>query len=206
MLDKFESIAEFTKLRQECVFCKTPLRVHLTNFIGLNDTGIAIIDAPLKDGRFEFKIEHTTPSFKINANVFIDVKVNTVIFDNFTNGELPSIDEHVVAQTFQGYRPHVELYCPSKKCGLSYHLWGQSIRLKKVHPVIGMWHVEPFGLILEGARVKNYVVHNDWHNNKTLIYSRNNEEAKPIQTTLVDFTTMDKQKLITRIQTLVTFS
>jgi len=206
VIDKFESIVEFTQLRQECVFCKTPLRAHLTNFVGFNETGIAIIDAPLREGKFEFKIEHTTPSFKINANVFIDAKQNTLIFDNFTNGELPAIDEHVVKQTFEDYRPHVELYCPSRKCGLSYHLWGQSIRLKKTHHVAGIWAIQPFGLILEGARVKNYVVHNDWHNKKTFIYSRNNEEAKPIQTPLIDFTTMDKQKLITRIQTIVTFS
>jgi len=205
-MDKFESIAEFTKLRQECVFCKTPLRVHLTNFVGLTDTGLPVFNAPLKDGRFEFKIEHTTPSFKINAGVFIDIGNNILIFDNFTNGELPSIDEHVVKQTFEDYRPHIELYCPSKKCGLSYHLMGQSIRLKKVHPVTGMWTIQPFSLSVEGARVKNYVVHNNWHSNKTFIYSRNNEEAKPIQAPLVDFTTMDKQKLITRIQTIVTFS
>lgn len=205
-MDKFKSIAEFTKLRQECVFCKTPLRVHLTNFVGLTDAGLAVINAPLKDDRFDFKIEHTTPSFKINANVFIDTSTNTLIFDNFTNGELPSIDEYVVKQTFEDYRPHVELYCPSKKCGLNYHLVGQSIRLVKVHPVAGMWTIQPFGLSIEGARVKNYVIHNDWYNKKSLIYSRNNEEAKPIQVALVDFTTMDKQKLITRIQTIVTFS
>ena len=205
-MDNFESIAEFTKLRQECVFCKTPMRVHLTNFVGLTDTGLAIINAPLKDDRFDFKIEHTTPSFKINANVFIDINTNTLIFDNFTNGELPSIDEHVVKQTFEDYRPHVELYCPSRKCGLSYHLAGRPIRLVKVHPVAGMWTIQPFGLSLESARVKNYVIHNYWNNNKTFIYSRNNEEAKPIRAPLVDFTTMDKQKLITRIQTIVTFS
>lgn len=205
-MDKFESIAEFTKLRQECVFCKTPMRVHLTNFVGITDTGLAIINSHLKEGRFEFKIEHTTPSFKINAGVFIDVSNNTLIFDNFTNGELPSIDEHVVKQTFEDYRPHVELYCPSKKCGLNYHLAGQPLRLKKVHPVAGMWTIQPFALYVEGVRVKNYVVHNDWHNKRTSIYSRNNEEARPIQVPLVDFTTMDKQKLITRIQTIVTFS
>ena len=206
MIDKFESILEFSKLRQECVFCKTPLRVHLTNFIGLTETGMALIKVPLKDGKFEFKIEHTTPSFKINSDVFIEANKNVLIFSNFTNGELPSIDEHLVKQTFEDYRPHVELYCPSKKCGLNYHLWSQLIKLKKVHPVAGMWSIEPFGLILEGARVKNYVVHNDWDKNKTFIYSRNNENAKPIQSTLVDFTTLDKEKLITRIQTIVTFS
>lgn len=205
-MDKFESIAEFVKLRQECVFCKTPMRVHLTNFVGITDTGLAIINAPLKGDRFDFKIEHTTPSFKINANVFIDTSTNTLIFDNFTNGELPAIDEHVVKQTFEDYRPHIELYCPSKKCGLSYHLAGQSIRLVKVHPVAGMWTIQPFALSIEGARVKNYVIHNDWHSKKSSIYSRNNEEAKPIQIDMVDFTTMDKQKLITRIQTIVTFS
>jgi len=206
MTDKFESILEFTKLKEECVFCKTPLRAHLTNFVGLNEVGLAIINAPLKDSRIDFKIEHTTPSFKINADVFIDATKNVLIFDNYTNGELPAIDDHVIKQTFEDYRPYMELYCPSKKCGLNYHLCGHYIKLKKVHPVQGMWSVQPFKLLLEGVRVKNYVIHNDWHGQKTRIYSRNNSDAKPIEIALVDFTTMDKQKLITRIQTIVTFS
>jgi hypothetical protein len=204
--DKFESILEFTKFKSECVFCKTPLRIHLTNFIGLRDTGIPIVKSPLENGRFEFKIEHTTPSFKINADVFIDISKNVIMFNNFTNGELPSIDEHVVKQTFEEYRPYVELYCPSKKCGLNYHVQGYWFKLRKVHPAAGHWLIEPFALHLEGVRVKNYVVHNYSQNKETYIYSRNNEDAQPLLIPMVDFSTMSKDKLITRIQTLVTFS
>jgi len=204
--DKFESILEFTKLKRECVFCKTPLRIRLTNFIGLRDTGIPIINTALEKNRFEFKIEHTTSSFKINADVFIDPSKNVIIFSNFTNGELPSIDEHLVKQTFEDYRPYIELYCPSKKCGLSYHMQGYWFKLKKIHSVAGHWQIEPFGLHLEGVRIKNYVVHNYTYEKNTFIYSRNNEDAQPLQVPMVDFSAMSKDKLITRIQTLVTFS
>ena len=206
MSDKFESILEFTKLRKECVFCKTPMRIQLTNFVGTNGTGIPIIKAFLEKGRFEFKIEHTTASFKINADVFIDASKNVVLFDNFTNGELPAIDEHLVKQTFEDYRPHVELYCPSKSCGLNYHVSGFWFKLVKLHRVKGAWTIQPFGLYLEGVRVRNYVVHNYASEKTTHIYSRNNEDAHPLEVPLVDFSTMSKEKLTTRIQTLVTFS
>ena len=206
MLDKFESILEFVKLKKECAFCKAPLRIHLTNFIGLRDTGIPIIKAPLQNYKFEFKIEHTTPSFKINADVFIDVAKNVILFDNYTNGELPAIDEYLVKQTFEDFRPYVELYCSSKTCGLSYHIQGYWFKLKKIYKVKGAWTIEPFGLHLEGVRIKNYVVHNYAHSKETHIYSRNNEDATPLRVPLVDFSSMDKDKLITRIQTIVTFS
>lgn len=206
MTDKFESILEFTRLKKVCGFCKTPLRAHLTNFVGLVGTGIPIINSPLVGNRFEFKIEHTTPSFKINADVFIDADKNVVLFDNFTNGELPAIDEYVVRQTFEDYRPHIELYCPSKSCGLNYHISSYWFKLVKVHKVMGAWSIQPFGLYLEGVRIRNYVVHNYANDKNTHIYSRNNEDAQPLEVPLVDFSTMSKEKLITRIQTIVTFS
>lgn len=210
-VDKFANIVEFAKFRKECLFCQQPMRVVLTNFVGLKDSGIPVIKAPLVDEKFNFYIEHTTPRFNIKADVVVDANANVLLFDNFTNGELPAIDEYVVRQAFEDYRPYVELYCTNKRCGLMYHLWSESLKLKKIPSVKGAWQIEPLVLILEGIKVKHYVVHNMWNHNmwdqdKTYIYTTRNPDAQPIETPRIDFTTMDKIRLTNRIQMIVTFS
>lgn len=182
------------------------MRVDLTNFVGITSGGIPVIKAPLKNTQFEFTLDHTTPDFRIKADVVVSAENNVLLFSNYTSGELPAIDEYLVRQTFEDYRPRIELYCPSKKCGLSYHVLSEWMRLIKIPSVQGAWSIQPFGLMLEGVRIKNYVVHNDWHDKTTYIYSRNNQDAKPIESPLIDFSTTDKNRLVTRIQTLVTFS
>lgn len=205
-MDKFASITEFTKLKKECVFCKEPLRVVLTSFIGLKDAGIPIIKAPLVDGKFNFHIEHTTSRFTVKSDVVVDASANVLLFTNYTNGELPAIDEYTVKQTFEDYRPYVELYCTNKRCGLMYHLWSHAMQLKKIPSVQGAWQINPFGLILEGAKVKHYIVHNHWDTQRSNIYTLKNENARPIEVPMIDFSKMDKTRLINRVQMLVTFS
>jgi hypothetical protein len=182
------------------------MRVHLTNYIGVTATGIPIINAPLDKNKFGFNIEHTTPEFQIKANVAIDAANNSLLFTNYTNGELPAIDEYLVKQAFEDYSPHIEIYCASKKCGIGYHVAGQWMKLTKTISVKGAWVIDPFGMFVEAVKIKNYVVHNDHQDKMTWIYSRINPHAEPIVVPLVDFSTMDKNKLITRIQTIVTFS
>ena len=207
-MDKFNTIEDFVKCKETCVFCNTPLKVVVTNYVGVSGQGIPIINAPLKNDRFEFKIKHTTASFEVKADVFIFIQNNTLIFDNFNNfnSQTPSVDERLVKQVFEDYGPHFELYCPSKKCGLGYFLAGWPLKIKKNHPVEGMWYIEPFSMFTENVRVGSYVVANNWETKLSSIYSRKNIDAKPIVVPMVDFSTMNKEKLITRIKTLVTFS
>ncbi len=205
-MDKFDTIADFVKCKEKCVFCNTPLRAVITNYVGVSGQGIPIINAPLKESKFEFKIKHTTPSFEVKADVFVFIERNTLIFDNFSDSDTPKVDERLVKQVFEDFGPHFELYCPSKKCGLGYFIASWPIKLKKNHPVTGMWYVEPFSMFTENVRVGSYVVANNWETKQSCIYSRKNIDAKPIIVPMVDFATMGKEKLITRIKTLVTFS
>ncbi len=87
-----------------------------------------------------------------------------------------------------------------------YHLWGQAMKLKKIPSVQGAWSIEPFGLILEGAKVKHYIIHNLWDTQTSNIYTLKNENARPIEVPMIDFSTMDKTRLTNRVQMLVTFS
>jgi hypothetical protein len=174
--------------------------------VGLKDAGLPDIKAPLVDGKFSFQIFHTTPRFDVRANVVVDAQTNVLLFTNYTNGELTAVDEFTVKQTFEDYRPYIELYCTNKKCGLLYHLWSHVMQLTKVLGVSGAWSINPVGLILEGAKVKHYIIHNHWDTEKSHIYTLRNSNAKPIEVPMIDFSTMDKTRLTNRVQMLVTFS
>lgn len=87
-----------------------------------------------------------------------------------------------------------------------YHLSGDWLRLNKIPSVAGAWTISPFGLFLEGAKVKNYIIHNDWEDKITSIYSIRNEDSRPIEVPMIDFSVMDKTRLTNRVLTLVTFS
>ena len=206
MTDKLPSIPEFAKLRPECVFCQIPMNVTLTNFIGLTRSGLPLIRAPLTDGKINCVIDHTTATFSVKADVSIDIDKNVLQFSDYTNGEMPSIDEYLVRQTFEDFQPYIELHCSSKKCGLKYHICSGSIRLTKLPETNGAWTINPLRFLSENVILKKYVITNHSHAKVSRIYSRSNPDAGAIETPLIDFSTMDKERLINRIQTIVTFS
>lgn len=182
------------------------MRVTLTNFLGVTSTGIPSIKASMIDKHFNFHIKHTTPSFSVSADVVINAEKNVLLFSKCTDGTMLTNDTYKISNAFEDYRPHIELYCPNKQCGLNYHVLSKWMKLTTIPSVKGAYLIRPFGFMLEGVRIKNYVVHNDLQEKVTWIYSRNNEDAEPLRTSLIDFATISKDKLITRIQTIVTFS
>jgi hypothetical protein len=203
---KFEKMADFINFKKNCIFCQTPLRVSLTNFIGIGATGIPTIRAPLEDGLFRFQINHTTAEFSMKADVTIQPSTNIVIFDNFTNGEFPNIDAHLVKRVFEDYKPTVELYCGNKSCKTRYYLNTYPLSMIKVTKVSRAWQILPVKMFLEGFRVRHLNVLNTFPANETHIYSLKNADAEPLRMPMIDFESMTKDHLFTRIQTLVTFS
>lgn len=204
--DKFAKMADFISLKKTCIFCQTPLRVNLANYIGVKMNGLPVISAPLEDGLFKFQLKHTTADFSLKSDITVQPSTNIVLFDNFTNGEFPNIDAHLVKKVFEEHSPLVELYCASRSCKTKYHLLSEPLRMIKVTKVSGAWQVLPFKLFLEGFRVKNLMVTNIQTDAKTSIHSLKNEDADPLRVSRIDFESMTKERLFTRIQTLVTFS
>jgi hypothetical protein len=204
--DKFAKMADFISLKKNCIFCQTPLRINLSNYLGVKMNGLPVISAPLEDGLFKFQLKHTTAEFSIKADITVQPSTNIVIFDNFTNGEFPNIDAHLVKRVFEEHKPVVEVYCASRSCRSKYHLLSEPLSMIKVTKVSRAWQVLPFRLFLEGFKVKNYMVSNISPDAETFIHSLKNEDANPIKVPRMDFESMSKEKLFTRIQTLVTFS
>lgn len=205
MKKHFENILDFTKLKDKCLFCEFPMRAELSNFIGVRKKGLPILSAPVQNGKFNFHIKHTTSSYDVSADGIIDIESNVLIFFLSLEAETPNLDQHVVKQAFDDLKPHVDLYCPNKKCKHQYHLSSYIFEIKR-HPVLNVWNIEPIKLFLEGFHAGNLNVQNDWRKEETNIYSLLNEEAEPIKFPIIDFQEMGKDKLLTRISTIVTFS
>lgn len=204
--DNFEKMTDFIKLKKQCIFCQTPLRVNLTNFMGIFENGLPLLNVPLEDGLFKFELKHTTAEFSLKADITLQPSTNMVVFDNFTNGELPNIDAHLVARVFEELKPTLELYCGSKSCKTKYHLTTHPLKMIKVSKVSRVWQILSPKIFMESFRVRRLNVLNIWPDKETWIYNMKNEDAEPLRLSMIDFESMTKEHLFTRIQTLVTFS
>lgn len=208
MEDSFKSISDFIKFKEYCVFCKVPLRASVTNFIGTDGDGSALFSANLKDGKFCFSFEHTGYSYFIGSDVTIEPVQNllTLSVVQDTEVSMPVLDEYVVKQNLDNVKPYIELVCDNKECGMGYHLCSEAFKFTKVPGVKATWSISPFKLFLESFKTQTLIVQNDWIEKITRIYTLKNEEADPIKCPLVDFEGMDKDRLLNRVQLLVTFS
>lgn len=206
MQKTFNFIDDFVKVKERCFFCQTPLRVILTNFIGVHKDGIPIINSHLNGNQFRFDISQTSATFEVKAKVVIDIETSALIFENVNfRTSTPALDQYVVKQVFEDLKPHVELYCSNKKCKTKYHLCSDVFKLARLSSV-DAWMVKPFKLFLESFRSDNLNVQNDWLRKVTNIYSLKNTEADPIVVPIIDFEDMGKDKLLTRIKTIAVFS
>ena len=61
-------------------------------------------------------------------------------------------------------------------------------------------------IFLEDCAINKVIVQSDWIKGDTHIYSLNNEKARPIKTTFIDFTEYGSEKLLRRIPTIVNFN
>jgi hypothetical protein len=187
------------------MFCEHPLRACLTNFLGLHKNGLPYLNATIDSGRFSFVVKHTTETYDIRANGVIDIVTNKLVLTVPPDSETPSIDQQVAKQAFVELKPHIELRCPNKKCKHRYTLSSYILDAQKIPGVVA-WQISPIKLFLETFNTNKLVVQNDWIKKDTNIYSMINEETEPIKVPFMDFEAMGKDKLLTRVQTIVTFS
>lgn len=203
----FQNIKEFIGVKDSCVFCHTKLKVVLTNFIK-EPNGIPVLKAKIVDEHINFNIKHTTETYQIDADADIDIATNALEFKLISpvNLEQYALDYMVAKTAFENLKPHVELYCPNKKCKMKYHLCSNIFTMIGAGRHLGSFTIKPLSLYMESFVVDKLWVQNDWTNSSTNIYSIANSNADPIRTSIIDLESMNKEKIITRIKTLVTFS
>ena len=205
MLDgqnEFATISDFIKVGSVCFFCDKPLRVRLTSFI----EGIPRLNAPLENNEFSFKLQRVTQDYTLEATGLSDIKTNALVFILDNETVTPSLDQRVVKESFEDLLPTIELYCSNSKCKHKYHICSTPLKCNYLGSKVDSWIVKPLKIWYEGFVERSHVVHNDYLIGDTLIYSRNNEDATPITTSMLDWQAMGKEKLLTRIRTLVTFT
>lgn len=200
----FPSILEFTKAKEKCLFCGIALRASLTNFIGVHKNGLPYLNVTIDRARFPFEIKHTTQSYDVRAQCVIDIVTNKMVL-TVPDSNTPSIDQQVAKQAFIELKPHIELHCPNQKCKNRYTLSSYILDAQKIPGTVA-WQIPPLKLFLESFKTNKLVVQNDWIKRDTNIYSIANEDADPIKVPFMDFEAMGKDKLLNRVQTLVTFS
>jgi hypothetical protein len=204
MSELFPNIVDFIRVRERCFFCGAKLRCRLSNFIGIRESGMPLLNSPLEEGKFIFDISRTSPSYTVEAVGTLDIHNNKLFFDmKGLEYQTLTTDNMVAKETFIDLRPHIQLYCPKRKCPYQYTVASNIFRAGQIE---GGWLVFPFKLYYESFVSGKLWVQNDYVSSRTNIFSIMNEEAEPIVVPLLDFNAMGKDKLLTRIKTLVVFS
>ena len=206
MKELFTYINEFVRLKNSCVFCNAKLKIKLTNYVITENIPI-LMSSPV-DGKFIFNLHYTNGSFELQTNSTIDMTTNNINFNIIMpehNKHDYSDHDHVI-EIFEDMKPHIELYSPNRFCKMKYSLKSQFLRCNNIHyGKLFDCIIRPFKLYVESFVVGNLLIHNDWNNNISNIYSRTNT-TEPIKVSLIDLQSMSKEKVMTRVKTLVNFS
>lgn len=199
----FTCIDDFIQSRQKCFFCEANLKCRLSNFIGVRETGVPLLNSPLKDGKFIFNICHTAPSYTLNATGMLNTSSNVMTFSLDPQQKTTQLDEKVMEEAFIDLRPYIQQYCPKRNCAQKYNISSSTLLISAVK---GAWLIHPLATYYEIFTTGKLVVMNDYFYSNTKIHSLNNENADPLIVPLLDFHALGKNKLLIRAQTLATFS
>ncbi len=209
MKTHFKSVEEFFGVKERCVFCQSKLKIVFINFSRSVDN-IPIIKAKVRENKFSFNLKHVSDSFELDVKTEIDIKTNVLKFSCTEENDPWKLDlekdkdrQRLAQQVFENLGPHVELYCPNRKCKMKYHICSDIFKLMRDEDQL---KIKSIRLYMESFVLPKLWIQNDWIFSSTNIYSTVNLDADPLRTPLLDLESLGKIKIINRINTLVTFS
>jgi hypothetical protein len=208
----YHNIDQLIKYRDKCIFCQTKLKTILTNHI--NFKNVPTLSSKFKADQFEFSLTYNAANMDFQVDLRLDAVNNFLVFDK------PIVSEHYekglceyfhvfeqVIRTFNDLRIHTETYCPSRKCGLKYYFSSINFYIWNATELPDKKCLIPhIQLSDECFNVGNYWVQNTIYDDKTNIYSTKHPDKDPIIQDLIDFSSLDKDKLLNKIKMLITFS
>ena len=195
---KFSQIHAFTGVKDKCIFCDASLDLVYTTFFGVYKPGIPLIHAKEQDNAFSFKFNFNSASLDIVSVGHINTLSNRITFESEKN------EDTEIIHALDSLSSHVELQCGNKKCKMNYYICSNVFRFTYDK---GAYFVQPFELVMECFTAGKLVVHNDFHYDTTVVYHREDDRiTQPISVPMISFDNMDKDKILNRVKTLVTFS
>lgn len=205
----FNKPIDFLSFKDHCVFCGSKLKPLLKSFIKRQQQ--PMIKSKLVDDNFCFNIKNTNSTYSFDADISLDINTNIINFElnSPCNLENPLQDHLAVKNYFDILYLHLELYCPSRKCNMQYYLCTNLLSSQSQLEVVGKKSsvkLKPNILFMEAFIVNKSWVQNLWENHELNIYSTDNIDSAPIKAPFMDLSVMNKERVINRIRTIVTFS
>jgi hypothetical protein len=194
------------KIKDRCIFCNKKLIACLTGFSGVKKDGSPILNVQIKDKIIKFKLSQTTASYDVKVNCSINTEDNEISFSSVRNPETTAMDQLFAEQAFDSFLPHIELYCPNKKCKYEYYLSSMPFAFSKDLQKIYPRRLFPLKMGMEAFHTKTLFIENDWTREELYIYSLDNENAKPIKSHMIDFTLSKPEQILNRVSMLVNFN
>src|SRR5471030_2208091 len=77
---KYETIEDFIKIKEKCIFCYQNLKPILTNLFGHQVPNIPDIVSSLYNNQFQFRIKYDAFHYDFDAQITINVRDNRFSF------------------------------------------------------------------------------------------------------------------------------
>ena len=224
MRQTFNNIAEFIDHKKFCPFCKSSLKPKLTNF-ELFQNKLPLLNSKIKDNKFIFDCKLVSFRNTIVAVGYLDIITNEIEFEikeescyedvSLESGlcEKHGISYQHMIEVFEHFKPNIQLDCKNKSCKMDYGCSSNVLTCERAserwaghyHNYSNHTRIKPFLAYLDTCSFDKYTVQNDHIYNKTRIYSTAKLETDPVEIPLISFESFDKDKLKTRISTIITF-
>lgn len=195
MVPQFSSLKDLIDYKLNCAFCHNKLIPILTNFTAISG-GIPTLNCKYKNDFLNFDLKVSSAFINVDCQVNINCQNNEIKFSN------NFADKSVEA--FEFIRPHLEMYCSKRVCGLKYYLSSDSLQCEKKGD-FSYW-LKPPRLYFECFNVGKLWIQNDFQNNITNIFSNTTGLPIPIQMDMLELDTMNKDTVINKIKTQINFS
>ena len=205
----YPTIKDFCNIKENCIFCNKKLYPILKNYTSGPENKLPTLLAKCNKDSFSFKINYCSGYVTVKSDGYINSSTNTVSFGNI-NFESDSgyNEDEALKFAFYSLNPHIELSCVNKECKYGYYIssttFGCSELLVKSSPD-EMFKISSIGLAQEAFNLDKFFVVNT-PGNKTYIYSTRNIDKAPLEINKINFDSINKEKLFTKIRTSVSFS
>lgn len=180
--------------------CGANLKPIVSNFTTMSG-GIPSIKSNYKNDNFEFVIDYNSSTINVSCEVIIDCQRNGVKFHN-NNCWLIDPQKKAIS-AFEMMDLHLENYCPNRQCKHKYFVSSDILRIEEKSEACSL---KPIKLYCESFSVGKIIVLNDYTDGTTNIFSNKKRSASPIEVAMLDFSGLNREKILNKVKTLVNFS